>query len=83
MMKRSRMLLSTLLLGATLAAGAAFAHNTGHESRTPAQCQLLPGTEVAGERGNCLRCVTRTDGHWHFHPDYPAGNRCRPDNGQP
>lgn len=59
-----------------------WAHHTGHESRTPAQCQLLPGTQTTGERGNCLRCVSRPKPH-HFHPDYPPGNRCRPDNGKP
>lgn len=82
-MKRTRVMMVGLLLGGCLSAGIAFAHSTGHESRTPAQCQLLPGSNTGGERGNCLRCVTRTDGRWHFHPDYPAGNRCRPDNGQP
>jgi hypothetical protein len=59
----------------------ALAHSTGHESRTPAQCNLLPGTATTGERGHCLACVARGNTHWH--PDYPQGNRCRPDNGQP
>jgi hypothetical protein len=27
-------------------------------------------------------CVTRPLKH-HFHPDYPPGARCRPDNGKP
>jgi len=74
-----------LALGVAVWLGAAvvtFSHNTGHESRTPAQCELLPGTATGGERGQCLRCVTRPKPH-HYHPDYPAGNRCRPDNGQP
>lgn len=60
----------------------AYAHETGHESRTPAQCERLPGTATGGERGNCLKCVARPVKH-HYHPDYPAGNRCRPDNGKP
>ncbi len=62
---------------------AAFAHDTGHESRTTADCEKLPGTATTGERAGCLACVSRKDGKWHFHPDYPAGDRCRPDNGKP
>jgi hypothetical protein len=68
-----------LLVGA---APMARAHKTGHESRTPAQCERLPGTQTTGERANCLRCVARPKPH-HFHPDYPAGTRCRPNNGKP
>ena len=64
------------------AAAVAAAHDTGHESRTPAQCELLPGSNNAGERGACLKCVSRPKKH-HFHPDYPPGDRCRPDNGKP
>ena len=59
-----------------------FAHSNGHESRTPAQCERLPGTEREGERAQCLRCVSRPKPH-HYHPDYPAGQRCRPDDGRP
>ncbi len=58
------------------------AHSTGHESRTVAECERLPGTHLAGERAQCLRCVQRPVKH-HYHPDYPAGERCRPDNGKP
>ena len=58
------------------------AHSTGHESRTVAECERLPGTQEQGERAQCLRCVTRPKKH-HYHPDYPAGERCRPDNGKP
>lgn len=65
-----------------LAAPLVLAHNTGHESRTVAQCEKLPGTAKTGERGGCLACVTRPAKH-HYHPDYPAGERCRPDNGKP
>jgi hypothetical protein len=61
----------------------ALAHSTGHESRTKAECQKLPGTARRGERGNCLRCVQRPKGKWHYHPDYKGGKRCRPDNGKP
>lgn len=64
------------------AAPLALAHDTGHESRTPAQCERLPGTATTGERGNCLKCVARPVKH-HYHPDYPPGNRCRPDDGKP
>jgi hypothetical protein len=60
----------------------AFAHSTGHESRTVADCEKLPGTAKSGERGACLKCVSLPKPH-HFHPDYPQGNRCRPDNGKP
>jgi hypothetical protein len=56
----------------------AFGHPTGHESRTPAECERLP----TPERQACLKCVTRPAKH-HYHPDYPAGARCRPDNGKP
>lgn len=63
-------------------AGMARAHSNGHESRTAAQCERLPGTAAAGERAQCLRCVSRPRPH-HYHPDYPAGERCRPDNGKP
>jgi hypothetical protein len=60
----------------------ALAHDTGHESRTVEQCERLPGTQKLGERGQCIACVTRPAKH-HYHPDYPAGERCRPDNGKP
>lgn len=53
-------------------------HSTGHESRAPAQCQRLP----TPERQACLQCVSRPLKH-HYHPDYPPGARCRPDNGKP
>ena len=66
----------------SLCALAAQAHSNGHESRTVAECERLPGTVEKGPRGACLRCVQRPRKH-HFHPDYPAGKRCRPDNGKP
>ncbi|MFO0576718.1 MAG: hypothetical protein U1A78_22160 [Polyangia bacterium] len=56
----------------------AWGHSTGHESRIPAQCERLP----TPERQQCLSCVTRALKH-HYHPDYPPGSRCRPDNGKP
>jgi hypothetical protein len=75
-----------LVLGAVsslvLAAPLALAHSNGHESRTVADCEKLPGTAAAGERAQCLKCVTRPQKH-HYHPDYPAGERCRPDDGKP
>jgi hypothetical protein len=78
---------SLILMGAgalllASAAPFAFAHDNGHESRTPAQCERLPGTATEGERAQCLKCVARPAKH-HYHPDYPAGNRCRPDDGKP
>ena len=72
---------STLALAGGLT-GVALGHSTGHESRTVAECERLPGTEQVGERAHCIRCVTRPRPH-HFHPDYPPGERCRPDNGKP
>ena len=81
-----RTLHKAMLAGAALVmiAGApiAWAHSNGHESRTVAECEKLPGTATAGERGQCLACVQRPVKH-HYHPDYPAGNRCRPDDGKP
>jgi hypothetical protein len=70
-----------LVLGAGFA-GLAVAHPTGQEIRTVADCARLPGTDQAGERSHCIRCVTRPRPH-HFHPEYPPGERCRPDNGKP
>lgn len=74
-----------ILLGSLFAVGGfgvAIAHDNGHESRTAAQCEKLPGTAEVGERAQCLKCVARPVKH-HYHPDYPAGERCRPDNGKP
>ncbi len=71
---------SALMLAA--ATPFAFAHSNGHESRTAAQCERLPGTAKEGERAQCLACVARPVKH-HYHPDYPAGERCRPDDGKP
>ena len=70
-------------MGLFLLAGAplALAHSTGHESRTPADCEKLPGTATGGERGNCLKCVQRPKPH-HFHPDMAKGERCHPDDGK-
>jgi hypothetical protein len=74
--------LGLMLFASALVGSFALAHSNGHESRTPAQCERLPGTEAMGERAQCLRCVSRPKPH-HYHPDYPAGERCRPDNGKP
>lgn len=65
-----------------LCAFGARAHRTGHEARTAADCENLPGTSAKGERGACLRCVHRPRKH-HFHPEYQPGKRCRPNNGRP
>lgn len=67
---------SALCFGAALPY--AISHPTGHESRTVAHCDKLP----APERASCVSCVTRALKH-HYHPDYPPGSRCRPDNGKP
>jgi hypothetical protein len=71
-----------LLVALTLGAPVAMAHPTGHESRSVADCERLPGTDAAGERGQCLRCVQRPKPH-HFHPDMVKGDRCHPDDGRP
>ena len=67
-----------LLLGAPVA----FAHSNGHELNIPKDCEKLPGTATSGERRTCIMCVARPAKH-HYHPDYPAGNRCRPTDGKP
>jgi hypothetical protein len=64
------------------ASGVAAAHSTGHESRTVAECERLPGTQMAGERGQCLRCVERPRPH-HYHPDMVRGDRCHLNDGLP
>jgi hypothetical protein len=81
----TRRLLRSVVACATaclVSGSVALAHNTGHESRTRAECERLPGTTTTGERANCLACISR-QGKWHYHSDYAAGNRCRPDDGSP
>jgi hypothetical protein len=68
--------------GLLLAGSLAIAHSNGHESRTVAECERLPGTASEGERAQCLACVKRPAKH-HYHPDYKPGERCRPDDGKP
>jgi hypothetical protein len=78
--------LGSVVLAAFVMFGAeAFAHSTGHESRTTSDCEKLPGTAKEGERAGCLACIGRNSDKmkFHFHPDYPAGDRCRPDDGKP
>ena len=79
-MKRTLLLVAVSLL-APLGA-VALAHDNGHESRTIAECERLPGTAKSGDRAECLRCVERPIKH-HYHPDAPVGARCRPDDGKP
>jgi hypothetical protein len=74
------------ITAATLVFGSvALAHSTGHESRTTSDCEKLPGSQSAGERSQCLSCIARNtpNAKWHYHPDNAAGNRCRPDDGNP
>ncbi len=80
-MRRIVPLLLILFAGAS-AGSLVFAHSNGHESRTVAECERLPGSAKEGERSQCIKCVTRKEKH-HYHPDNPAGNRCRPDDGKP
>jgi hypothetical protein len=70
------------LLGLAVGMPLAIGHSNGHESRTIADCEKLPGTAKEGERGHCLECIARPVKH-HWHPDYPVGKRCRPDDGKP
>lgn len=58
----------------------ALATPTGPESSTVADCEKLPGTQKAGDRGACINCVTRPKKH-HYHPDLQAGERCTPEAG--
>jgi hypothetical protein len=81
-MRKIRLSIGILIAAGLLAVPVAFSHSNGHESRTIADCEKLPGTQQAGERGQCLKCVSRPIKH-HYHPDYPNGQRCRPDNGKP
>ncbi len=74
--------LMLVLVGFGGFAGLALGHSNGHESRTAARCERLAGTEKAGERAPCLRCISALRPH-PYHPDYPPGERCRPDNGKP
>jgi hypothetical protein len=81
-MKGIKLALRGLIMAVLLAAPFAAAHSTGHEARTAADCEKLPGTAKVGERAGCLACIGRAEKH-HYHPDYPAGDRCRPDDGKP
>ena len=83
---KNRVFRSVLVGVACFAIGSvAIAHSNGHESRTVSDCEKLPGTATTGERAGCLACIQRNTAaqKWHYHPDYPAGNRCRPDDGKP
>jgi hypothetical protein len=73
-----RRALALVIAASCSLSGLALAHSTGHESRTVAHCEKLP----TPERQACVQCVSRPVKH-HYHPDYPAGARCRPDNGKP
>jgi hypothetical protein len=77
-MKKTLWILGCFAAAGLAAAPVAIGHSTGHESRTVADCEKLP----TPERGHCIDCVKRPVKH-HFHPDYPPGNRCRPDDGKP
>jgi hypothetical protein len=72
---RKLMLSAMLLVGAPVA----FAHSDGKEARKVADCERLPGTASAGERGQCLKCVQRPQKH-HYHPDAVPGARCLPED---
>lgn len=51
-----------------------------HKFRTVAECKLLPSPEQPA----CAACVERPGTTKHlYRPDWPAGERCRLDNGMP
>jgi|GEM_PF-6659724 len=79
-MRQVTTFIAVMLFSLGLAEGerAAEAHPTGTELRNAQQCSALQGPL----RGHCLECVARPRPH-HFHPEAAAGQRCRPDNGQP
>lgn len=68
-------LLALLLLGT----GTAFAHHTGNERRTPAECRALRDPE---RQRACLACISRPRPH-HYHPLQTEGWRCDPNDGTP
>ena len=77
-MKKLYAALFSAALATGMAVPHALSHSTGRESRTVRDCEKLPNPD----RQACLQCVGRPLKH-HYHPDYPAGARCRPDNGKP
>ncbi len=71
----------------------AFAHSTGNERRTKAQCDNIDiKTYNPAEVGWCEACVAQGPARcasgkpdpacMHYHPGAPAGTRCRPDDGK-
>jgi hypothetical protein len=53
---------------------------TDHKYRAVGECQLLSSYEQTP----CLQCIGRFGSPHHlYRPDYPAGDRCRLDNGMP
>ena len=62
----------------------AFADGTGNERRTTAECNALSATKPQ-EVPWCLECIAKNTekAKFHYHPDSPAGERCRPANGKP
>jgi hypothetical protein len=78
--RRSKLFGFMMVLGCLAIGTVAFAHKTGHESRTAADCTKLEGTATTGERGFCMKCINI--GKTHYHPDCPAQHRCNLDNGK-
>lgn len=87
MQSMSKIVFTFAALACIAVGSGAFAHSTGHESRTKEGCQKLEGKDddTKTERGACLVCIGKNSdkGKFHYHPDYPAGDRCKPDNGKP
>lgn len=76
------LLIVTLFAGfalLTLSLSSATAHRIGQERRTAAGCRTLV---KPAKRDACLVCVARPNPH-HYHPGFPKGERCRPNNGRP
>jgi hypothetical protein len=78
--KKLVMLLGLLLgLGLLATELPALGHDTDNARRTEAECKELQDKRL---EATCLKCVSNPKPH-HFHPLYPAGKRCRPNNGKP
>ncbi len=78
-MSMKRWITIAVLGGATLTGATVFAHRTGNERRTPAECRAL--RDPARQRA-CLACVARPRPH-HYHPLQTEGWRCDPNDGTP
>jgi hypothetical protein len=75
----NRAVFATMAISLALSGGLAFAHRTGNERRTQAECRAL--RDPARQRA-CLACIARPRPH-HYHPLQTEGWRCDPNDGTP